>query len=105
MKIALVDDERPELDRLSEMISRQLCMFGDMTYKIDAYTSGEEFLDHWQAGRYDLVVLDIFMDKLLGVDVAHIIRETDRDVRLVFCTTSKRIRQRELRGRRPLLSA
>lgn len=88
MKIALVDDDRATLERLTELISRQLSLLGDSGHRIDTYQSGEEFLVAWSAGTYDLIVLDIFMGGVLGIDVAHKIRETDREVRLVFCTSS-----------------
>ena len=37
---------------------------------------------------FELVILDIFMDRLTGMDVAREIRMTDSDVRIVFSTTS-----------------
>ena len=58
------------------------------TICLDDFSSGEEFFSRFTAGLYDLVVLDIFMGDLTGVDVARKIRETEHNVRLVFCTTS-----------------
>lgn len=88
MKIALVDDCQEELDRLSDILSRKLNAAGDTEHKLHIFHSGEAFLTDWKPGSYDLIILDIFMDKLTGVEVAHEIRKTDQDVRLVFCTTS-----------------
>lgn len=70
------------------MISAYLSGIGDLSYSIATFRSGEEFLETWSAGQFDLIVLDIYMDQLLGVQVARQIRKTDQDVRLVFCTTS-----------------
>lgn len=85
MRIAFVDDDPNELNILRTY-------FHDLTdssaTSIDEFSSGEAFLSHWTTGLYDLVVLDIFMGNLTGVDVARKIRETDSNVRLVFCTTS-----------------
>lgn len=83
MKIALVDDRPEEIKRLLDIVSRALPQTN-----IDTFPSGEAFLEKWTAGAYDLILLDIFMDRLLGVEVARKIRAVDRDVRLVFCTTS-----------------
>lgn len=88
MRIALVDDDHSTLERLTELISGQLSLMGDSHYRITTYASGEEFLASWKPGKYDLIVLDIFMGEILGIDVAHKIRETDQEVRLVFCTSS-----------------
>ena len=58
------------------------------TAKYYSFPSGEKFLETWKEGAYDLIILDMFMHEMLGIEVARVIRETDFDVRLVFCTTS-----------------
>lgn len=88
MKIAHVDDCQQELDELSEIINRKLDAAGDTEHKIDMFHSGEEFLSTWRTGLYDLVILDVFMAGIDGIALAHEIRKTDRDVRIVFCTSS-----------------
>ena len=89
MKIALVDDEVIQLQHLHTLLSAELTTrLSQSRHWIDAYRSGQSFLDHWQAGKYDVVILDIFMGGLTGVDVAKTIRLTDPDVKLVFCSRS-----------------
>ena len=88
MKIALVDDNPQELENLLKMLTDEFNNIDMKIEKIDFFHNGEEFLNKWHAEMYDIVILDIFMDKLSGVDVAQKIRETDDDVKLVFCTTS-----------------
>ena len=83
MRIALVDDTAEELKILSDIINKELPHSTVFTFP-----SGESFLEAWDDNSYDLILLDIYMSGLLGVDVAKRIRETDPDVRLVFCTTS-----------------
>lgn len=85
MKVAFVDDDRNELNILRTYMTN---LTDSDTTQIDEFTSGEDFLSHWTAGLYDLVVLDIFMGTLTGIDVARKIRKSDSNVRLVFCTTS-----------------
>lgn len=89
MKIALVDDEISQLQHLGELLAAELkVLIGHTSNQIDAYRSGQTFLDHWTAGSYDVIVLDIFMGGITGVDVAKEIRRTDPDVKLVFCSRS-----------------
>lgn len=88
VKIALVDNEREQLDKLSEMIERELAAIGYSDCETDTFDSGEAFLAGWHRGTYDIILLDIFMDRQSGVEVARRIRESDEEVRLVFCTTS-----------------
>lgn len=88
MKIALIDDDSAQIRELSEMLQKILETIGYMTENISTFDSGEVFLSDWKSGRYDLILIDIFMKGISGVEVARRIRETDNDVWLVFCTTS-----------------
>lgn len=83
MKIALIDDQAEMLEKLYNIIKAEL-----PSAKYDTFSNGDDFLKTWQEGMYDLIILDVFMPGTLGIDVARKIRETDLDVRLVFCTTS-----------------
>lgn len=83
MKVAIVDDRPEELNRILQITEKALPQAILFTFP-----SGEAFLETWKHGEYDLVLLDIFMDRILGIDVAKKVREDDKDVRLVFCTTS-----------------
>ena len=89
MKIALVDDELTQLINLKNLLATQLqTLIPESSHLIDTYRSGRSFLDHWTAGQYDVIILDIFMGGITGVEVAKKIRLTDRDVKLVFCSHS-----------------
>ena len=89
MKIAMVDDEIVQIDNLRGLLAAELQrILPNTPHEIDSFRSGQSFLDHWEAGRYDIVILDIFMGGITGVDVAKQIRLTDPNVKLVFCSTS-----------------
>lgn len=83
MKIALIDDQADMLEKLFLTMNKELPLADYYTF-----SSGDEFLKSWKTGLYDLIIIDVFMPGSLGIEVAHKIRETDVDVRLVFCTTS-----------------
>ena len=85
MRVAFIDDDPNELKILHPYFND---LTDPSTISIDDFSSEEEFLSRFTAGLYDLVILDIYMGDLTGVDVARKIRETDHNVRLVFCTTS-----------------
>lgn len=89
MRIALVDDEISQLQHVRQLLISELnALLPGASHHIDGYRSGQSFLDHWQSGSYDVIILDIFMGGLTGVDVAKHIRLTDSDVKLVFCSRS-----------------
>lgn len=83
MRVALVDDTQEERQILSVILDEELPQADVFTF-----TDGESFLKDWENNTYDLILLDIYMNEMLGVDVARKVRETDLDVRIVFCTTS-----------------
>lgn len=83
MRIALVDDKPDEIELLSSILDNELPQA-----EVHTFPSGEAFLKTWCERIYDLIILDIYMEEMLGVDVARKVRATDEDVRIVFCTTS-----------------
>ena len=84
MKTAIVDDDAVIRRTIAEYMRELL---GTKCETVP-FSSGEEFLKAWESGAYDLIILDIFMDKLNGMDIARKIRETDKCVKIVFATTS-----------------
>lgn len=88
MKTALVDDEPEELVQLKEIIQKYWPVTGRTPCTIDTFYSGKDFLSSWKTGEYNLVILDIYLDDITGIEIARKIRETDNKTQLVFCTTS-----------------
>ena len=62
-------------------------LLGDFA-EIAYFSSGEAFLESWKAENFELIILDIFMDGITGMEVAKEIRKTDPDVKIAFSTTS-----------------
>jgi two-component system response regulator QseB len=63
----LVDDD----DRISELLSRFL---GDLGYKVGRLADGEAALEALREDPPDLLILDIYLPKLGGLDVLHTMR-------------------------------
>lgn len=87
MKIAVIDDEQSELRYLTGMIRQFLQKSGYLEEEIAAFRSAEEFLDAWEPYGFELILLDIYMEGMDGIEAARRIRQRDEDVRLVFCTS------------------
>ena len=84
MKIAIVDDD----PRMTENLRANLSGLLDESAVISAFPSGEAFLASYRPGLFDLIILDIFMKEITGMDAARKIRESDQTVRIVFSTSS-----------------
>ena len=86
-KIALCDDEdtlieelKENLERYGSETDREFCFF--------AYHDGSELLESYQPD-YDLIFMDIKMEKLNGLKTADEIRRMDSSVGLIFLTSLK----------------
>lgn len=88
MNIAICDDSslaRKSLTNLLEIYFSKK----SMTYRIDQYDNGIELLYEVEDGRaYDVIFLDIFMEKLLGIEVAKKLRKLKYNGEIIFLSES-----------------
>ena len=77
MKFLLVEDEV----RLSKNIGKGLALLG---YAVDCAYDGEEALERYELGGYDLMILDLNLPKLDGIEVLRRIRARDADFRVLI---------------------
>ena len=66
MNIAIVDDRKTDSDRLVGFIDTYAEQHRLQWGAMDRFSSGEEFLGAFTAGKYDLIFLDIYMDGITG---------------------------------------
>lgn len=83
-QIAIVEDER----EFSELLEKYLIQYGkenEIEFQISVFFDGAEILENYQP-KYDVILLDIEMPKVNGMEAAERIREMDEDVVLMFIT-------------------
>ena len=81
MRILVVEDERD----LNSIIVKRLNKAG---YSVDSCYDGEEALDYMRLGEYDVILLDIMLPKMNGLDVVRTLRKK-RDKTPVLLLTAK----------------
>lgn len=81
MRILVVEDERD----LNSIILKRLNKAG---YTVDSCYDGEEALDYMKLGEYDVILLDIMLPKMNGLDVVRTLRK-NRDKTPVLLLTAK----------------
>ncbi len=92
MNIAVVDDIKSDRDLIIEYIYEFFTSnpkASNLTPNIFTYHSGEEFLAEFSKHKFDIIILDIYMDTTNGMSVAKKICSIDNDCKIIFCTTSK----------------
>ncbi len=89
-RILLIDDEE-ELVRLEKRILENL------GYKVTSVTNSDEALDMFkaQADKYDLVMTDMTMPNLTGIELAQYFMEIKPDIPIILCTGFSELINRE----------
>ena len=86
MKIAICDDDLVLNRKLHQFIFET---YHDIDLRIDEYRSGEEFLQKISTSKltYDLLLLDIEMDRVNGITVAKKLKQLSPKTFVVFITS------------------
>lgn len=87
MHIAICDDELRELDRLSALLTEYETS-RDTALSVRAFQNATDLLAGLRGGEYDVVLLDVMMPGLGGLQAARELRELDQAVRIIFLTAS-----------------
>lgn len=87
MRIAICDDDERELSRLSELIAEyQLSRRKCVTCR--EYGNGTDFLCEIRGGEYDLVLMDVLMPGINGIQAARELRKRDENVRIILLSAA-----------------
>lgn len=87
MKILLIEDE----EELSNIIGRGLRKCG---YAVDAAYDGEEALDYYAVNEYDVIILDLNIPKVDGMEVLRKIRQEDTRTKILILSARSAIEDR-----------
>ena len=87
MNIAIVDDVAEETRKFRDAV-REYSALNRTVIDIVCFSSAEDFLADYAPLRYSMIVLDIYMDGMSGIEAAKKIKEQDRDALIVFLSSS-----------------
>ncbi len=79
-RIAVVDDEQEILDMLKRFLSRR------EELEIDTYLNPEAALSSLNSGKYDLIISDIMMPQMDGVELLKKIKEHNPSQKVIIMT-------------------
>ncbi|MCI6767966.1 LytR/AlgR family response regulator transcription factor [Porcincola intestinalis] len=84
LKIAVCEDEPEEYEKLKRLLDES-----GREVEIDYFPEGSALLKSFYAGKYDLVLLDIYMKGMGGIETVAGIRQTDEEVPVAYLTGSE----------------
>lgn len=84
MRVAICDDEKTQLSITKASLED---VYKSLDLVVDTYTSGVKLLNAIEGIHYDLVILDIEMPELNGIDTAKHLRKIEDKTAIVFLTS------------------
>lgn len=88
MHIAVCDDNPDELSRISSLLE-DYCRECDRSVTYEAFLSAMELMETMRSRQFDLLLLDILMPGITGMDAAKEIRRSDSEIPIIFLTSSR----------------
>lgn len=89
MKLLLVEDEKHLSEALQQILIKN-------KYSVDAVYSGDEGLDYALSDVYDVIILDIMLPKLNGIEILKMIRKRKISTPVILLTAKGSIEDRIL---------
>ena len=87
MRLLLIDDEQKLLRALQQLLIEQ-------QYAVDIATDGESGLETALTGLYEVLVIDVMMPKMSGIDVVRTLRESEDSTPILLLTARDAIDDR-----------
>ena len=84
ISFAIVEDDKEVAGQLQEYLARAEKDFGEQ-FSVSVYGDGLSFLDAFRS-QFDIILMDIELPNINGMDCVKRVRETDEEVVVVFVT-------------------
>ena len=90
LKIAICDDEKREIETVKENLRIYFESHPELSAEIYEYSSALELLSQIEnQGGFDVLLLDIFLPGIHGIEAARQLREDKHNCQIIFLTTSR----------------
>ena len=89
LRIDIVDDLKLDRERLGGDLKAYFADHSGLTCELREFDGAESALDAYTRGSSDIAFLDIQMGDVTGIELAKRMRAIDKDVLIIFVTTSR----------------
>ncbi|MDD4389569.1 MAG: LytTR family DNA-binding domain-containing protein [Eubacteriales bacterium] len=87
LRIAICDDDLRELSRISGILN-QYQVEREPVFKYDVFSNAIDLVDAMKRKEYHILLLDVLMPGLNGIQAAREIRGFDEETKIIFLTSS-----------------
>lgn len=87
MRIAICDDDEWELFQLQKLL-KEYQLSREISADCRFFHNSTDFLCEIEGGEYDVILLDVLMPGINGVQAARELREMDKNVKIIFVSSS-----------------
>lgn len=89
IKIAICDDDEIELNRISSECINYANKHPQYNIKVSKFGNSDDLYNYIKYKHgFDMVILDIYMPNMTGIELAHSIRESKDECEIIFLTSS-----------------
>ncbi|MBC7765507.1 MAG: response regulator transcription factor [Hyphomonadaceae bacterium] len=89
LRIAICDDNQADLLNVEKIINSFKCMHPETELMHDVFTTGLDLVDAIETNiSYDIILLDVIMPGLNGIEIAQEIRRKNNAVKIIFLTST-----------------
>lgn len=90
ISIAICDDDSQEIERVSGLLTRYKNNNPHLDIKMHSFSAPLELLTYVEVhGGFDILMLDIYMNGMLGIDAARALRQMGDQGEFIFLTSSR----------------
>lgn len=86
LRVAICDDEKKDLDKMKELMVNLLNIL-TIEFELETFSDGSHLLE--TTISFDLILLDIEMEEMNGIETARKLRVFNRDSKIIFVTNSR----------------
>ena len=86
--LAICDDEKSSAAEAAELLEKYKKAHEGLEIQADIFYSSLDLLGAMEKKIYDIFILDIYIDKINGIELADTIRNTNENARIIFMTSS-----------------
>lgn len=87
-KVAICDDEETCVREATDLLENYRKTHPQLGFDVDVFMSSIELLGAMEKKSYDIYLLDIYVDRMNGIELAEAVRKKDEMAHIIFMTSS-----------------